>query len=183
MKIYKYIKLGLFIILGILVLVFNKAIMQKDGEYINILVGSIMLLYGLDAIILILITKEYKKEQIKFLNGFINILLAVIMIFFLENKPYEFVTGCVIWSLWSIMREGEEIFEKVVEEFKKTPVTSFINFAESVVVIVFSVGLILNPGEHHAHLHVILLGIELILEVVWVYIAKLESLFHKKNKS
>jgi predicted amidohydrolase YtcJ len=45
--------------------------------------------------------------------------------------------------------------------------------------------LIAEPGIHHAHIHVILLGIELILEVLWPYFDELESKIkaklHKDN--
>ena len=113
------------------------------------------------------------------LNGAINVLIAVIMIFLLEGHPYELRIVCVLWSIWSIMREGVEIYEKAIECFKKHPITSVANLAESVVVIVFSIMLICAKDghelEHHAHAHVILLGIELIIEVIWIYVGEFEA--------
>ena len=186
-KFYKLAKLILFVAMGILVLVFNEAIMAKEGALINGIVGCVIAIYGLEGVILPLVRKQWKEKQVAILNGGINILIAVIMIFLLENHPHELRIVCVIWSIWSIMREGEEIVEKGFEGIKEHPITSIINFAESIVVIVFSVMLICAKDahelEHHAHAHVILLGIELIIEVIWVYIADFEFYCIKRIKA
>lgn len=186
-KFYKLAKLILFATMGILVLVFNKAIMANEGALINGVVGAVIAIYGLEGVILPLVRKQWKERQVAILNGAINILIAVVMIFLLENHPHELRVVCVIWSIWSIMREGEEIVEKGFEGIKEHPITSIVNFAESIVVIVFSVMLIcakdFHELEHHTHTHVILLGIELIIEVVWVYVADLETKCIKRIKA
>ena len=178
-KVYKIVKFALFAIAGILIIVFNKAIMSNDGAILNGLVGSIIAVYGLEGVILPIATKKIKAEKIEMLNGGVNIIIAIIMIFLLEGHPYELRTLCILWSLWSIMREGVEIFDKGFLGIRNHPVTSVINFAESIIVIVFSIMLICAKDEHelmhHAHAHVILLGIELIIEVIWVYVGELEA--------
>ena len=178
-KTYKIVKFALFVVLGVLVLVFNKAIMSNDGAILNGLVGAIIAIYGLEGVFLPIFTKKIKVEKIEMLNGGVNILISIIMIFLLEGHPYELRTVCILWSLWSIMREGVEIFDKGFIGIRNHPVTSAINFAESIIVIVFSIMLICAKDEHelmhHAHAHVILLGIELIIEVIWVYLGELEA--------
>lgn len=185
-KLYKIIKLFLFVVAGILTIVFAHDFIANNGENINLFVGIVIAFFGLEFAILMLLKHEVKKEPIKFLNALINILLAVIMIFLIEGNGWEVRIACTIWCIWSIMREGEEIFEKVLEGIKKHPITSAINFAESVVVIIFSIGLLtVEPHElvEHTLKHVYLLGVELILEVVWPYLAYLEEkLFCKKTK-
>ena len=185
-NIYKLCKLIAFVTMGILVLIFNKAIMSNEGAIINGIVGTVIAIYGLEGVIHPLVTKQYKEKKLQVLNGGINILIAIIMIFLLENHPHELRVVCIMWSLWSIMREGEEILEKGLEGIKEHPVTSIINFAESIVVIIFSVMLICAKDayelEEHAHAHVILLGIELIIEVIWVYVAEFEAKCLKKAK-
>ena len=99
-KIYKLTKLILFILMGVAILVFNKQIMSNDGAIINGLVGSIIAIYGLEGLILPIATKKIKQEKVEMLNGGINILLAIIMIFLLEGHPYELRTVCILWSLW-----------------------------------------------------------------------------------
>ena len=178
-KIYKFTKLVLFILMGVAILILNKQIMSNEGSIINGLVGAIIAIYGLEGIFLPVATHKIKAEKIEMLNGGINVLIAVIMIFLLEGHPLELVIVCVLWSLWSIMREGVEIFDKGFVGIKNHPITSAINIAESIVVIVFSVMLITAKDEEvlleHAHAHVILLGIELIIEVIWVYVGEFEA--------
>ena len=174
MKIYRMIKTIVFIILGVLAIVFSHELVSQDGAYINALVASVMILYGVEGGIMNIIKKDVKAHPVKFLNNIIMILMAVILLVIVQGHEYELVMGCVIWSVWSIMREGEEIAEKVIERFDNK-VTAIINFLESIIVIVFSILLIAEPGIHHAHTHVILLGVELILEVLWPYLDELEG--------
>ena len=186
-SIYKLLKFILFVVAGILVLVFNKALMNDEGAILNGVVGTVIAVYGLEGVILPIATKKIKEEKLQILNGGINILVAVIMIFLLEGHPHELRVVCVIWSLWSILREGQEIVEKGFEDLKEHPIVSAMNFAESIVVIVFSVMLICAKSEHelmhHAHAHVVLLGIELIIEVLWVYAAELEARLFNRIKT
>ena len=165
--------------MGVAILVCNKLIMNEEGTIINGLVGAIIAIYGLEGILLPIFTKKIKAERVEMLNGAINLLIAVIMIFLLEGHPDELRIVCVLWCVWSIMREGVEIYEKVVEGLRNHPITSTINLAESIIVIVFSIMLITAKDahelEHHAHAHVILLGIELIIEVIWVYVGEFEA--------
>ena len=183
-KIYKIVKLVLFVTMGVLVLVFNKAIMNEEGAILNGLVGSVIAIYGLEGVILPIATRKVKQERVEMLNGTINVLIAIVMIFLLEKHPEELRIVCVLWSVWSIMREGVEIFDKGFVEIRNHPVTSMINFAESFIVIFFSIELICAKNshelEHHAHSHVILLGIELIIEVVWIYLGDFESKIIKR---
>lgn len=185
-KIYKLIKLIVLVTAGVLILVFNKDIMGNNGAIINGVVGSVIAFYGLEGIILPLATKQTKREKIEIFGGVVNVLIAVTMIFLVEGNVDELRIVCVLWSVWSIIREGEEIFDKGFAGFKKHPVTSLINFAESIVVIVFSIELICAKDfehlMHHAHVHVILLGIELIIEVLWVYLAEFESRLLRRIK-
>lgn len=185
-KIYKIIKTAVFIAAGILIFIFVNGFVANEGANISLYVGIVMAFYGLEAVVVTLVKKEFKEEPIKFLNGFVNILLAVIMIFLLKENEAAVRIACTIWCVWSIMREGEEIFEKVLEGWKEHPVTALINLAESVVVIIFSIGLITIEEEElveDALKHVYLLGVELILEVLWPHLAKLEEMAIAKVKS
>ena len=87
--------------MGVLVLVFNHAIMENDGAILNGIVGTVIAIYGLEGIIVPIATKQIKKCRVEILNGGINVLIAIIMIFLLENHPAELRILCVLWSLWS----------------------------------------------------------------------------------
>lgn len=186
MKIYRLIKMIVLVAAGVLLFVFGKQLMDNEGAILNGVVGSVIAFYGIEGILIPIITKKIKQERIRIMSGVVDVLLAVIMIFLLEGNTYELRIMCVLWSLWSIMRESEEIFEKSFDHIKKHPITSIINLVESVVVIGFSVLLIVAKDTEqlleHAYAHVILLGIELIIEVLWEYVGEYEAKLLERAK-
>ena len=114
-------------------------------------------------------TRQNSSNCICFLSYRINVLY--VWRIWLSNK--------IIWGTWSILREGDEITECVVRMTHKRP--AFISFIESVVVIILSIEMIVDPVEHHAHIHIILLGIELILEVIFpIFYGFLDKQIEKK---
>ena len=62
-KIYKIIKLILFVLGGIAILVLNEKIMTNEGAILNGLVGAIIAVYGLEGVILPIVTKKMKQER------------------------------------------------------------------------------------------------------------------------
>ena len=186
MKVYRLIKMIVLIAAGVCLFVFGKTLMNNEGAILNGVVGTVIAFYGIEGILIPLITKRVKQEKLKIASGIVNVLLAIIMIFFLEGKDFELRVMCALWSLWSITRETEEIFEKSIDHFKKHPITSLLDLAESVVVILFSVLLIIAKDQEtlleHAYAHVILLGIELIIEVLWEYVGEYEAKLLERAK-
>ena len=77
------------------------------------------------------------------------------------------IEDLIIWGVWSIICEGHEITECMIRLSKKKP--AFINLIESVTVVYLSVTMIMEHVEHHAHVHIFLLGIELMLEVIFPF--------------
>ena len=175
MKIYKIIKFIFYMLLGLLVLIFNESL----TDYIPLFVGSIMILYGVEDTILKLFLKEFREDITKSVDNLLIIMLGVILFFL--NEEEHFVSVCIIWATWSILREEWEIKEKAIEK-SNSLVISIVNIIESIVVIVFSIMLIFNPTEHHAHVHIYLLGIELMLEVIFPLLDELFSKCTKKSK-
>ena len=151
---YFSIKLGVFAILAILVFVFREPLVENLKYFI----GGLMLLYGLEEILFeILYSRHHILHQGKLYLGFIELLLGVVML----SAPMSYESVCIIWATWSILREAYEIKE-VFSEIKCL-VPKIISAIESVVVIVFSILLIMEPGEHHAMIHLYLLLAELIV--------------------
>ena len=187
MKIHRLVKMCILITAGILLFVFSKKLVyEQEGVLLNGIVGVVIAFYGIEGILFPILTKQVKKERIMLMSGIINLFVAFIMIFLLENHPDELHVTCILWSLWSIMRESEEIFEKCFDHWKKHPVTSFINLAESIIVIVFSILLIIARDKEqlleHTFAHVILLGVELIIEVIWEYLGEREAKLIERAK-
>lgn len=164
-KAWKIIKLITYLIAGCLIMAFSEQIM----EYVVILVGAVMTVYATETIIVSIFKKAVLHEENELFEGLILILLAIVLLFTDKNNLEKV---CVIWAIWSILRETEEIKECLHIIFHKNPpiftkTFHYIHCAESAIVIVLSLAMLLSPTEKTAHTHVILLGLELILEVAF----------------
>ena len=157
MKVWKIIKFVLYMAAGVTILVFNHPVMSVVGY----LVGAVILAYGIEPILVGAFQKKLFKENSALFDGLIYILLAV-SLFIVSD---DIIKICLIWAVWSMIREGKELAESVHHIREKRP--GLTNLIESVVIIAFSFTMVLEPGEHHAHIHVIILGIELMLEVIF----------------
>lgn len=152
---YFIIKMAAFTVLAILVLIFK----DQHVENLKPFIGALMALYGVEGMLFeLLFHRHHFFHEGKTYLGLIELIFGLVVILATDLK-FEYV--CIIWATWSIIRESHE-FEEIVCEIKSIA-PKILSGTESVVVIVFSILLILNPGEHHAHIHMILLVIELIL--------------------
>lgn len=151
---YNIIKLVIYTVLAILVFVFRETLVENLKYFI----GALMLMYAFEEILFILLhdIKHIMHESKTYL-GLIELIMGFVLLF--ANLTLENV--CVIWATWSILRESIEIKEIFTEIKKLAP--KIISGLESIVVIVFSIMLIFEPGEHHAMIHLYLLLIELIV--------------------
>lgn len=151
---YYLIKLIVYVALAICVFIFR----EKLVEHLKYFIGGLMVFYGLEEILFEIVFRDkhfWHKDKIYL--GIIEILLGLVLLIF----PLIIEEVCTIWATWSIVREAFEIKE-LVTEIKSWTLT-FLSGAESIAVIVFSVLLILEPGEHHAMIHLYLLLVELVL--------------------
>ncbi len=180
MKIYNIIKTILFLGAGVLILVFYEPLMENDGYLLKYVVGSMMVYFGAEEVILILIEKKLKKNFSSFFNSIITAYLGILTIAFLNDIENSFVIICVIWATWSILREGHEIAHKVVKKWDNK-VVAIINLTESIIVIVLSSFLIIEPAIHNVKVHLILLAIELFIEILWPRLDNLETKVRSKN--
>lgn len=166
---YYLIKLAVCIALAVLVFIFRETLI----EHLKYFIGGLMILYSTEEIIFeIIYTKRHILHGEKIYLGFIELLLGLSLL--ILNISYESV--CVIWAIWSIMREAYEIKEIITE--MKCIIPRILSAVESIAVIVFSILLILKPGEHHAMIHLYLLLVELLFSPL---IPLLDELLEKKK--
>lgn len=154
MKTFRISKLVCFVIGAASLLVFKDFFVENLKWFI----GGLMVLYGALGFTEIALKKTglfYKSES--FLFNSLEIVIGATILIFIE----EFPTVCIVWAAWSIFRESIEIKEILDGELH--PVLAVISAIESIVVIVFSVMLIDDPGHHHALIHTYLLCAELVL--------------------
>lgn len=178
--IYFAVKLALFAVLSVCVFIFREYFV----EHLKYFIGSLMLLYGIEEIFFEILYhgKNFWKCEKTYL-GFVELILGTTLFFYpLEGDEKEVIMmTCVIWAAWSIIREAFEIRELVVEI--KSVALTIISGLESVAVIVLSVMLILEPGTHHATIHMYMLSIELILTPLVPLLDEIiEEKKHKKEQ-
>ena len=153
---YHLFKLIICVVLAVLVLVFREQLVHLN--HLKFFIGALMLAYGLDEIAFeVYCHKLHFLYEHKTYLGLVELVLGATTL--VLKLDYEAV--CIIWATWSIIRESYEIKE-LVTEIKSITLT-VISGVESVAVIVLSIMLIAEPGEHHAMIHLYLLLFEFIL--------------------
>ena len=154
MKTFRLSRLICFVVCAVLLLVFNELFLHNLRWFI----GGLIVLYGSLGVLALLLAKVkpiYEGQGFLFFS--VEILLGLITLCFIK----EYATVCVIWAVWSIIRESIELEEIVARELH--PVPAIVSGLESVAVVVLSVMLMIEPGEHHAMIHSYLLCVELVL--------------------
>ena len=154
MKMLRISKLICFVTGAALILVFRDFFVDSLRWFI----GGLMVLYGLLGV------AEVVLEKIRPIyngNGFlfycVEILLGLTTLIFVK----EYSTVCIIWAVWSILRESVELKEIISGELHLA--LAIVSGIESAAVIVLSIMLITEPTAHHALIHTYLLCVELLL--------------------
>lgn len=166
---YFVVKLCLYFVLSLLIFIFRHPLVEN----LNLFIGGIMALYGVEEVLfeVIYYGKKFWKQEKVYL-GLVELILGLVLLL----SPLSIEATCIIWATWSIVREAFEIKELVLEV--KSITLTILSGLESVAVIVLSVMLILEPGEHHAMVHLYLLLAELVLNPL---IPLLDELFEEKH--
>lgn len=172
-NIYYIAKLAVYTILAILVLVLTDNLL----EHLRPFIGGLMILYGVEEMLHgFLFHRHHFFHEGKIYLGLIELIFGAILI--ASDLKFEYV--CIIWATWSIVRESYE-FEEIAVDIK-TLIPKIVSCSESIVVIVLSVLLILEPGHHHALTHMYLLVVELILSPLIILMDELLLNYLKKRK-
>ncbi len=169
-KTLKAIKLVLFIVWGILLFIFHDKVAEHETYNLAYLVASLMFAYSVFDFIDMLEKRKTLAAHTKLFDCIIQIIFGILILTTFKGGTPEagYATICIIWAVWSICREGEELAEDM-ERFKEH-IPAYLNVIESIIVLVLSFMLIANPHEEHAVSHIILLGFELILGVLFPHI-------------
>ncbi len=176
MKTFNLFKSILYCVFGIFVLIFNKLCL----EHIPLVISIVMMLNAIDDIIA-WSKRGIIKEGSKFFSALVLIILAIILII----NHNEFERCLIIFAVWMILKEGTEITNCIQRIVKQKP--ALLDLLESIFIIVMSVLLITNPNEHHAYIHVFILGLELISEFLFYFLynfldAKSENKIEEDNQ-
>lgn len=171
MKIYGIIRTVIYWALTALVLVFVPAL--AEIEVLRYFIGGLMIFYGVEEIVGTAIkNKKHYSLHSLYWNIF-EILIGFTLIVFIEagEPDVTYAVVCVSWAIWSILRETRELVE-ATEELKHSKIipckiVAIVNLLESLTVIALSLTMIIEPGEHHAKIHLYLLAVELFTKVLF----------------
>ena len=176
MRIYYIIRFVIFTILAVLIGIFSHQLL----EYLDYLVGGVMLIFGLGGLFFpIYRSKKKFFEEYQFYLGCIEILLGIIIMTAFKDAN-GFNSVCMIWGTWTIVRESFELYETSHKFMHKFP--AILSLALSIVEIVFSILLIVSAEEaieHHALTHIYLLVPEFI---IYALSPLLFDIYSHKNK-
>lgn len=169
MKTYNFIQVLVYFIFGIFILIFNKLCL----EHIPLIISIVMLLDATDDII-VWSKQGIIKEGTRFFNALVLIILAIILLL-VHN---EFERCLIIFAVWMILKEGNEITHCIQRMLRQKP--AILDLLESIFIVVMSILLIANPNEHHAYIHIFILGAELVSELLFYF---LYNYLDKKDKN
>ena len=170
MRTYFIIRLVFYTAIATLIGVFSLQLL----DYLSYLVGTVMLLFGLEGVILPII-KVHKKfiHEPAFFLGLVDVTLGIVVIAAIHQFDYV----CIIWATWTIVREAFDFLEIAHKVWNKFP--AIFSFILSVTEIVFSILLLIYATEHHALTHIYLLIPEFIINALSPLLFEI----HKKRKS
>lgn len=152
--IYSIGRMVMFIALAI-ASIFIQGIFIDNIRYF---IGSLMIFYGVEQLAFqILFRREGFWQQGRNYLALVELILGITTL----CCKLEFISICIMWATWSILRESYEFKEVILET--KSILLTLVSGAESIAVIVFSVLLINTPTAHHALIHLFLLFFELLL--------------------
>lgn len=186
MKIYGSIRTVIYIALSVLIVVFLYAL--AEIETLRYFIGGLMIFYGVEEIAY----NAFKHEKHYHLNtlyvNLVEILIGFTLIVFIEtgeiNVTYAVV--CVSWATWTILREAVELVDATAElkgnKITLCKIVAALDILESLAVIAFSLTMLIEPGEHHAKIHLSFLAVELATKVLFPLINYIAEYVKQKRE-
>lgn len=170
MKIYYFLRLVFYTAVAVLIGVFSYRLL----ECLPYLVGSVMILFGLEGMIIWIIKAKKKVlQEAQFFLGIVDLILGIVVVAAVHKFDYV----CIIWATWTIVREAFDLYEIAHKIYHRFP--AVLSVALSITEIVFSIMLLLYATEHHALTHVYLLIPEFIIDGLSPLLFEI----HKKRRS
>ena len=186
MKIYGAIRTAIY--WALTALVFAFVLTLAEIEVLRYAIGGLMIFYGIEEIVLTAIKHEKHYSIHSLYWNLIEILIGLVLIVFVETEDEEvtYAVVCVCWAIWSILREARELVE-VTEELKEhkpilSKIASIVNMLESLTVIALSLTMLIEPGEHHAKIHLYLLAVELFTKVLFPIVHYIAERLEQKKE-
>lgn len=185
MKIYGVIRTVIYWAMTALVIAFVSAL--AEIEVLRYFIGGLMIFYGVEEIILTVFKNKKHYSVSSLYWNIIEIIIGITLIVFIETGEIDvtYAVVCVSWAIWSILREARELVEATGELKENKLITckivAIVNLLESLTVIALSLTMLIEPGEHHAKIHLYLLAVELFTKVLFPIINYIAERFAQKK--
>ena len=186
MKIYGVIRTALYCALTVLVIVFAPALAQI--EVLRYFIGGVMIFYGVEEVILTLF-KSKKHYEIRTLYwNIVEVIIGLTLIVFVETGDIEvtYAVVCVGWAIWAILRETHELCEASIElkenKLIACKIVAILNLVESLALIALSLAMLIEPGAHHARIHLYFLSVELFTKVLFPIVNDIAKRLSERKK-
>lgn len=159
-NVFKINKIIIYFLVGLFIILFHNYILNHNILYL--VIGITTLVLAIEGLIVDIVLKRYKTDNNHIGSELFKIALSlVILIAF--NKKSDFEMVCICWSIIVIIANTKTLNKAISNLFTKKKFMFSIIF--SIMQLVLAIMLISNP-EHHVKLHIIILGIEFIIESI-----------------
>jgi len=149
-------KMIFYIPIGIIIIIFRQNLIN----YLSLIVGIPLLIISLEGLIYEIASKNFKNEHNRLGEEIVKFILSCVIIF-VFNNDVEMIS--VIWGIIAILQALKELSKAIYEiNTNKNKLYIFL-LIQTTTQIVLAILLIIEPKEH-VDLHLILLGVEFLLE-------------------
>lgn len=166
-------KIAIYVPIAIIIIIFRERLL----DHLNIIVGIPLLVFSLESLLYELYVKNYKNELNRIGEDLLSIILSSLIIFAFDDN-LEII--CIIWGIIAILSAVKELSKSIYEITALNKHIYFLVILQTLLQIFFAVLLIIEPEEEHASMHLVLLGVEILLESFRIFITFLYT--YKKRK-
>ena len=164
---FRLFRFVLNIFIGLWILIGAKVEKKFIIEYLSYIVGASLFVESVISLIHDIIKKKYNNDENHMGSHIVSLIISIMILLIrpIYKEPKLELT-CILWGISAIMSSSLNlnftIYEITHKEFR---FIEFIEMIESIAEIALSILLIMEP-DNHVDTHIILLGVEYILESV-----------------
>lgn len=167
-------KMIIYIPIAIIIIVLREDLL----DYLNFIVGIPLLVFSLESLLYELYIKNYRNELNRIGEDIIQIILSILIIAVFDDN-LEII--CIIWGIIAILTAVKELSKSIYEITAKRKPIYFLVVTQTLFQIFFAVLLIIEPAEEHATMHLVLLGVEILLESLRIFITFIYTYKRRKK--
>lgn len=162
MNIFKINKTIVYAIIGILIITFHGYILDK--KILSWIVGISTLVIAVEGLIYDIYYKKYHTDRNHIGSEIFKICVSILILTVFKN---DLDMICICWAIIVALTSTRSLNKAIHAMVSKKPFVFEMIF--SIIELTLTILLVTNP-DHHVSTHVILLGVELIVESIMIVI-------------